>query len=220
VCCLLSCSRPNTHQHAWVGLFVTDLTGFWGKYLNTYGTEAAGRGLAVPAGWSEWGGLVGNSRYYNYNMSRNGQLEQHHADYGLDYFTDLISRDANAWITKVTRTSSAAVEAETAQEAAESRGAGGAGSGQQPFLAVLSTPACHDGTVPAPQYDDPKLLNGPKLAGKEVPRDNFIVQNPAIAKIDSGSSSFGSETRCNLLRSIEGTQRAPRTVSSTRKTVS
>jgi hypothetical protein len=28
------------------------------KYLNTYGTPAAGRGLAVPAGWTEWGGLV------------------------------------------------------------------------------------------------------------------------------------------------------------------
>jgi N-acetylglucosamine-6-sulfatase len=39
-------------------------TGFWGKYLNTYGTPAAGRGLAVPPGWAEWGGLVGNSKYY------------------------------------------------------------------------------------------------------------------------------------------------------------
>ena len=55
---------------------------FWGKYLNTYGTPAAGRGLAVPLGWTEWGGLVGNSRYYDYNMSNNGALEVHHSDYG------------------------------------------------------------------------------------------------------------------------------------------
>ena len=53
-------------------------------------------------------------------------------------FTDLISRDANAWIAKI--------HSGTAKP--------------PPFLAVLSTPACHDGTIPAPQYDDPKILNG------------------------------------------------------------
>jgi hypothetical protein len=77
---------------------------------------------------------VGNSRYYNYNISRNGVVEQHHSDYGLDYFTDLISRDANAWIANIT--------------------AAGSADHSQPFLAVLSTPACHDGTIPAPQYDN------------------------------------------------------------------
>lgn len=117
-----------------------DRTGFWGKYLNTYGSDGAGRGLAVPPGWTEWGGLVGNSRYYNYNMSRNGVVEQHHSDYGLDYFTDLISRDANAWIERITDIGSA--------------------NHSHPFLAVLSTPACHDGTIPAPQYDNVALLNG------------------------------------------------------------
>ncbi len=110
-------------------------TGFWGKYLNTYGTPGAGRGLSVPPGWSEWGGLVGNSRYYDYNMSINGEVEVHHSDYSADYFTDLISRRANAWVANV----SAAGE---------------------PFFAVLSTPACHDGTIPAPQYSNVSLLNG------------------------------------------------------------
>ena len=55
-----------------------------GKYLNTYGQDAAGRGLAVPPGWTEWGGLVGNSRYYNFNMSRNGKVEEHGGNYSKD----------------------------------------------------------------------------------------------------------------------------------------
>ena len=30
---------------------------------------------------------MGNSRYYDYNMSRNGRNEQHRSDYSADYFT-------------------------------------------------------------------------------------------------------------------------------------
>lgn len=55
-------------------------TFFAGKYLNEYD------GDEVPPGWSDWFGLVGNSKYYNYLLNENGIVHS----YTDKYLTDLI----------------------------------------------------------------------------------------------------------------------------------
>uniref|UniRef100_A0A8B9KA50 N-acetylglucosamine-6-sulfatase n=1 Tax=Astyanax mexicanus TaxID=7994 RepID=A0A8B9KA50_ASTMX len=67
-------------------------TFFGGKYLNQYGSEEAGGVKYVPPGWDQWHALVGNSKYYNYTLSVNGQAETHGDNYEKDYLTDLIDK--------------------------------------------------------------------------------------------------------------------------------
>ena len=73
-------------------------TYYAGKYLNQYGMDSAGGVGHVPPGWKHWNGLVGNSRYYNYTISRNGQAEQHGDNFTTDYYTDVIKRDSVKFI--------------------------------------------------------------------------------------------------------------------------
>lgn len=49
-------------------------TMFAGKYLNQYGIPSTPSPIShVPPGWDSWLGLCGNSKYYNYCLSDNGQ---------------------------------------------------------------------------------------------------------------------------------------------------
>ncbi|XP_073948236.1 N-acetylglucosamine-6-sulfatase-like [Choristoneura fumiferana] len=62
-------------------------TFYAGKYMNQgYSSTHPGIGGAVPPGWTEWHGLVGNSVYYNYTLSNNG-VPTYSADL---YLTDII----------------------------------------------------------------------------------------------------------------------------------
>lgn len=43
----------------------------------------------MPPGYSDWHGLHGNSKYYNYTLNENGQLKSY-GDREEDYLTDVI----------------------------------------------------------------------------------------------------------------------------------
>jgi N-acetylglucosamine-6-sulfatase len=67
-------------------------TAYAGKYLNRYGEGETKR---VPNGWDRWLGLVGNSRYYNYDLveggaGRNMTIHHHGDEYSTDYLPDVL----------------------------------------------------------------------------------------------------------------------------------
>lgn len=101
-------------------------TFFSGKYLNQYGSKAAGSVGHIPPGWDQWHALVGNSQYYNYTLSVNGKEEKHSDSYEDDYLTDLILNRSLHFL--------------------DDR------SPQHPFFLMLSPPACHSPWTAAPQY--------------------------------------------------------------------
>ena len=75
-------------------------TFYAGKYLNNYGEPKVGGVARIPPGWDEWYGLVGNSKYYDYVVSRQGVAEHHGSDYQADYFTDRVANHSLLFMRK------------------------------------------------------------------------------------------------------------------------
>lgn len=78
-------------------------TGFVGKYLSGYGEQApagvANPATYIPAGWTHWNGLLGQSAYrmYDYYMNDNGAVV-HYGNSEADYQTDVLAARAVSFV--------------------------------------------------------------------------------------------------------------------------
>ena len=136
-------------------------TFYAGKYLNQYGSSKVGGTQWIPKGWTEWKGLVGNSKYYNYDISDNGQEVHHGSNYATDYYTDLIKNQSLQFISQYGPNKTA------------------------PMMLVMGTPAAHAKFTPAPQYNitNETALRTQNYNFTRVNQDNIDTKHSLLGKL-------------------------------------
>ena len=170
-------------------------TGYFGKYLNSYGYPDAGNATVngtgwVPPGWNRWFGLLGNSQYYGYTVSDDGVAVHHGRDYAVDYFTDLLKNQSAAFL----------------QTALRSRRLGHGGAA----FALVATPAAHDPFDPAPQYAGGPTANTSDTAPRTpnwntgMAGKHFLVSaRPPMSAAAADFSDLIHRRRAATLRSVD-----------------
>lgn len=110
-------------------------TFYAGKYLNEYHAST------VPPGWDKWYGLHGNSKYYNYTLTKNGEVKK----YSDTYLTDLLQNVTVNFIKQ-----------QPPQD--------------EPFLAIIAPPAPHAPFEPAARHIDKfKGTTAPRTPNFNIP---------------------------------------------------
>ena len=159
------------------------VTGFFGKYLNQYARDR--QGVAhVPAGWSKWLGLRGNSVYYDYTLSDNGAPEKHGRNYETDYLVDLLANRSSSFLTDT--------------------------FAQQPeasVLAFVSTPAAHSPYDPAPQYSsmfaDAKAPRTPNWNRGQAGKHWLVGKHRVMQQGEINFSDLTYRRRLMTLKSLD-----------------
>ena len=93
------------------------------------------------------------SKFYNYEVSNQGQSEKHGSNYTKDYFTDRVRDEAVDFIKK---------------------------SADKPFFMYVATPAPHRPATPAPQYANmfsDKVAPRTPSYGFAAPDKHWIITN-------------------------------------------
>jgi N-acetylglucosamine-6-sulfatase len=151
-------------------------TAFFGKYLNGYDNTTY-----VPPGWNRWFGAFtsGNLHYFDYDVNDQGTIT-HYGTSDADYSTDVISRQADAFI-------------------------GSSASQGAPFFAYVAPLAPHDPSTPAPRdahdYDG---IQGPRLSSFN---EAGISDKPSwirqLSKLSSSQISAINKRHENRVESLQ-----------------
>jgi N-acetylglucosamine-6-sulfatase len=154
-------------------------TAFFGKYLNGY-TGTTYR----PPGWDRWFGAftAGDLHYFNYDVNDQGTIT-HYGTSDSDYSTDVISRQADAFISN-------------------------SASQGTPFFADVAPLAPHDPSTPAPRdahdYDG---VIGPRLSSFNEAdlsdKPSWIRQQSKLTSSQISAINKRHENRVESLQAVD-----------------
>ena len=154
-------------------------TALFGKYLNGYDNTTY-----VPPGWDRWFGAftAGNLHYFDYGVNDQGTIT-HYGTSASDYSTDVISRQADAFISN-------------------------SASQDTPFFTYVAPIAPHDPATPAPRdahdYDG---ISGPRLPSFNEAdvsdKPSWIRQQSKLTSSQISAINKRHENRVESLQAVD-----------------